>query len=106
VDERTDQTTKLYDINLKAATNILDTQWDDPVTRPTLEQTLLRGNIKPLPKTLCLDSADVPGLEGKTEGMALLGDGSLLLVNDNDFGISGERTQIAVVGKEEITCQW
>jgi hypothetical protein len=106
VDERTDQTTKLYDINLKAATNILDTQWDDPVTRPTLEQTLLRGNIKPLPKTLCLDSADVPGLQGKTEGMALLGDGSLLLVNDNDFGISGERTQIAVVGKEEITCQW
>ena len=106
VDERTDQTTKLYDINLKAATNILDTQWDDPVTRPTLEQTLLRGNIKPLPKTLCLDSADVPGLQGKTEGMALLGDGSLLLVNDNDFGISGERTQIAVVGKGEIACRW
>jgi hypothetical protein len=38
--------------------------------------------------------------------MALLGDGSLLLINDNDFGVNGERTQIAVVGKEEITCQW
>jgi hypothetical protein len=38
--------------------------------------------------------------------MALLGDGSLLLVNDNDFGVSGERTQIAVVRKEDIACRW
>jgi hypothetical protein len=29
--------------------------------------------------------------------MTLLGDGSLLLINDNDFGISGSSTQIAVV---------
>lgn len=107
VDERTDQTTKLYEINLKPATNILDTEWDDPASRPTLEQAeLFQGNIKPLPKTLCLDSTDVPGLEGRTEGMALLGDGSLLLVNDNDFGVSGERTQIAVVRKEDIACRW
>jgi hypothetical protein len=107
VDERTDQTTKLYEINLKPATNILDTEWDDPASRPTLEQAeLFQGNIKPLPKTLCLDSTDIPGLEGRTEGMALLGDGSLLLVNDNDFGVSGERTQIAVVRKEDIACRW
>ena len=33
----------------------------------------------------------------KTEGMALLGDGALALINDDDFGISGGRTQIAVV---------
>jgi hypothetical protein len=107
VDERTDQTTKLYEINLKSATNILDTKWDDPASRPTLEQAGLNAaDIKALPKTLCLDGADIPGLEGRTEGMALLGDGSLLLINDNDFGVNGERTQIAVVGKEEITCQW
>jgi hypothetical protein len=107
VDERTDQTTKLYEIDLRAATNIIDTRWDEPATRPTLEQTeLATANVRSVPKTLCLDSADVPGLVGKTEGMALLGDGSLVLINDNDFGISGERTQIAVVRKEDIECRW
>jgi hypothetical protein len=107
VDERTDQTTKLYEINLKSATNILDTKWDDPASRPTLEQAGLNAaDIKALPKTLCLDGADIPGLEGRTEGMALLGDGSLLLINDNDFGVNGARTQIAVVGKGEIACRW
>jgi hypothetical protein len=107
VDERTDRTTKLYEINLNGATNILDSKWDDPATRPTLEQAeLIPANIKPLPKILCLDGADVPGLESRTEGMALLGDGSLLLINDNDFGVSGERTQIAVVRKEDIACRW
>jgi hypothetical protein len=29
--------------------------------------------------------------------MALLGDGALALINDDDFGIGGERTQIAVI---------
>jgi len=106
VDERTDQTTKLYEIDLEGATNIFDTKWDDPATRPTLEQTeVTKANIKPVPKTLCFDSADVPGMVGKIEGMALLGDGSLLLINDDDFGISGERTQIAVVRKADIACR-
>jgi hypothetical protein len=50
-----------------------------------------------VPKTLKFDSADVPEMVGKTEGMALLGDGSLLLINDDDFGIAGGRTQITVV---------
>ena len=43
------------------------------------------------------DSADFPDIVGKTEGMALLGDGSLALINDDDFGIAGGRTQIVVV---------
>jgi len=43
------------------------------------------------------DSADFPEMVGKTEGMALLGDGSLALINDDDFGITGGRTQIVVV---------
>jgi hypothetical protein len=43
------------------------------------------------------DTADHPEVVGKTEGMTLLGDGALALINDDDFGISGARTQIAVV---------
>lgn len=33
----------------------------------------------------------------KIEGMALLGDGSLMLINDNDFGIRGDATKILIV---------
>jgi hypothetical protein len=43
------------------------------------------------------DSSDFPGMVGKTEGMALLDDGALALINDDDFGIMGGRTQIVVL---------
>ena len=46
---------------------------------------------------LRFDTADHPEVVGKTEGMALLGDGALVLINDDDFGITGGRTQIAVI---------
>jgi hypothetical protein len=46
---------------------------------------------------LRFDSADVTEIVGKTEGMALLGGGSLTLINDDDFGIAGVRTQIVLL---------
>ena len=101
--ERTEQTTKLYEIDLGGADNILATPWDDPATRPTLEQTdITTANIKAVPKTLRFDSADFPEMAGKTEGMALLGDGALALINDDDFGITGGRTQIVVLRGTDI----
>src|SRR5262249_35092603 len=85
--ERTEQTTKLYEIELGAATNIAGTRWDDAATAPSLEQTpVAEAKITPVPKTLRLDTTEFPEIVGKTEGMALLGDGSLLLINDDDFG--------------------
>jgi hypothetical protein len=96
--ERTEQTTKLHEIELAGATNIAGSRWDDPATRPTLEQTeLAAAEIAPVKKTLRFDTADFPRIVGKTEGMALLGDGALAIVNDDDFGIGGGRTQIVVV---------
>lgn len=96
--ERTEQTTKLHEVDLAGATNIGGTRWDDAATRPTLEQTdVTAAGITPLRKNLRLDSAEVREMAGKTEGIALLGDGSLLLINDDDFGITGGRTQIVVV---------
>lgn len=96
--ERTEQTTKLFEIELAGATNVAGSQWDDPATRPTLEQSdAAAAGIAPLKKTLRFDSADFPAIVGKTEGMALLGDGALALINDDDFGITGGRTQIVVV---------
>jgi len=96
--ERTEQTTKLHEVDLAGATNIAGSKWDDAATRPTLEQSEASAvGIKPVSKTLRFDSADFPGMVGKTEGMALLGDGSLALINDDDFGITGGRTQIVIV---------
>ena len=98
VDERTEQTTKLYEIELAGATNIAGSRWDAAATRPTLEQTdLAAAEIAPVKKTLRFDTADHPEVVGKTEGMTLLGDGALVLINDDDFGITGGRTQIAVI---------
>jgi hypothetical protein len=93
--ERTDGTTKLYEVDLRAgATDILGSRWDDPATRPTLEQSndLAGTGITPLGKRLVLDSADHPQLPAKLEGVAVLEDGALFLINDDDFGITGERT--------------
>lgn len=96
--ERTELTTKLYEVELASATHIAGTCWDELATSPSLEQTeLAAAGITPVPKTLRLDSTDVPDMVGKTEGMALLGDGALALINDDDFGIAGGRTQITVV---------
>jgi hypothetical protein len=104
--ERTEQTTKLYEVPLAGASNIAGSRWDDANTLPTLEQSDLSAvGIKPLPKTLRLDTADHPTIVGKTEGMTLMSDGALALINDDDFGISGARTQIVVVRGTAIKLQ-
>jgi Ethanolamine utilization protein EutJ (predicted chaperonin) len=67
-------------------------------TSPSLEQTAVRdASISPVSKVLRLDTANVPDIVGKTEGLAVFGDGSLLIINDDDFGIAGGRTQIVVL---------
>ena len=97
--ERTEKTTKLFEVRLGEATDISGSRWDDAATRPTLEQSndLAGTGIVPLHKRLVLDSADHPELPVKLEGIALLPDGTLMLINDDDFGISGERTKIVLV---------
>lgn len=97
--ERTEATTKLYEIDLGKATNIYGTPWDDPRTEPSLEQltNLDDARIAPVTKDQRFDSADFPKIAGKTEGIAVLGDGTLVLINDDDFGIGGARTQIVLV---------
>ena len=53
--------------------------------------------IAPVKKALRFDTADFPNIAGKTEGVAVLPDRALVLINDDDFGIGGARTQIVVV---------
>jgi hypothetical protein len=95
--ERTEQTTKLYEIEIPGASNIAGDRWDGS-TPPTLEQTdLATTEIVAVKKTLRFDTAEHREIVGKTEGMTLLGDGALAMINDDDFGITGGRTVIAVV---------
>lgn len=97
--ERVNKTTKLFKVELDDASNILNTEWDNVVTSPSLEQVtdLSTIAITPLEKELALDSATdlQPGaLPGKVEGVAILNDHELFMVNDNDFGIKGDATRL------------
>lgn len=96
--ERIRESMKLFAVDLGGATNILGSRWDRVSTRPSLEQTpVSESGIRPVSKVLRFDSDVHPDVPAKIEGMALLGDGTLALVNDNDFGIKGEPTLITVI---------
>lgn len=98
--ERVSKTTKLYRINLAGATNILGSAWDTITTLPSLEQSnLVTAGIATVSKTLAMDSAvDHPGLlPSKVEGIGLMNNNELVLINDNDFGIFGGATQITII---------
>ena len=98
--ERTNKTTKLHEVSLAGATNILAGKWDDPATRPTLEQQndLTGSGVTAVAKTLRFDTArDFPEAPVKLEGVAFLGDGTMALINDNDFGITGDATKVLLV---------
>jgi len=98
--ERITKHTKLYRVSdFASASNILNSTWDDVATIPTLEQfsDLTAANLTPLSKTLVFDSArDIPELDDKIEGIAILNDEYIALVNDNDFAIAGATTHITV----------
>ena len=96
--ERTEKTTKLFEINLAGATNILGSQWDNVATSPSLEQLPDAPGVTPLAKTLRFDTfRDAKDAPEKIEGLAILEDGSLMLINDNDFGIRGDDTKVLIV---------
>src|SRR5262249_12582471 len=96
--ERTEQTTNLDDLEPPDATDTAGSKWDDPATRPTLEQTeVAAAAIKPLTKKLRFDSAELREMVGKTEGIALLGDGTLALINDDHFGTTAAPTHLVLL---------
>lgn len=93
--DRTERTTKIVLVDIRGATNIFGSAWDDPATVPSLEQVeLAQVGIVPVSKRVVLDSTAHPELPPKIEGLALFADGSLMLINDDDFGIDGRRTTL------------
>jgi len=94
--ERGSASTKFYRVDLEAARAAPEAM-RDPATRPTLEQmdeaALDRAGVTPLAKTLILDTDTDERLPADLEGAVLLTPTTLLLVNDNDFGVEGVATE-------------
>jgi hypothetical protein len=89
--ERTDEVARLYTLDLTDATNILGSNWDDPATTPSLEsldlQDLAAAGVTSLAKTLLVDLEALPEMPDKIEGVTLVDDETIAVINDNDFDI-------------------
>lgn len=87
--ERTDPVAKVYLADFSSATNIAGTAWDDAATAPSLEAVsdLAASEVVPMTKTLVVDLDTISGVPDKIEGMTLLDNETLVIANDNDFGI-------------------
>jgi hypothetical protein len=90
--ERGSHTTKLYAVRLSDSCRLAPC-FADLATTPTLEG-LSRGSaqLPLLEKKLVLTTDDHPEIGPDLEGMVLLSPDSILLVNDNDFGVEGAST--------------
>jgi hypothetical protein len=106
--ERTDQVTLLFEVDLAGATNLLDrafpgAAFDDPTTTPSLEQITDLSSVgrTPLAKTQRLVASSLedarPRFPRKLEGLVRALDGRLVIVNDDDFGITDASTQVNLV---------
>lgn len=73
--------------------------------RPTLEAMARRdmaaAGVPVLAKTLIFSTDDAPEVVVDLEGMAVMSDRELILVNDNDFGTEGAQTQFFRVTFDE-----
>jgi len=87
--ERTDWVAKIYRVELKPATEILGSKWDDPATVPSLETSNNPAaiGVTVLPKTLVIDLHEIDRIPDKIEGITMLDPTTLVIANDNDFDI-------------------
>jgi hypothetical protein len=106
--ERISKTTKFYAVNLADATP-LDATFDDLATSPSLEQLsaaeIEAKGIKPLAKTLLLNSDDVENMPKKVEAAAIMSPTEMIVLSDSDFGIEGDETQIRRITFSEPVLQ-
>lgn len=86
VEERTDNAARLQRVVLRPGNNILGAKWDSAATTPSYEADAT--GVPVLRKTLFLDLNTVDGAPKKIEGVALLPHDTLVLINDNDFGMT------------------
>jgi len=82
--ERISATTKLYTVDLTSETPVTEQQ--------SANLELDTTGVTPLTKTKVFDTDLEEGYPTKVEGVAHLGGSKFLLINDNDFGIEGDKT--------------
>ncbi len=100
----------VFEINISNATNILSLTISSEMTENTLEQMtpkmLAEAGIKPVRKRKVVNLPSV-GYTGsdKPEGIALLPNGSIAVLNDNDFGLAGagvtDKESLGIISFEE-----
>ncbi|MEV8547091.1 esterase-like activity of phytase family protein [Streptomyces sp. NPDC051572] len=90
VEERTDKAARLQMVKLSRKSNILGGRYDDDTTSPSLEQLddQAASGVSVLAKKLVVDLGTVSGVPQKIEGIARVDHDTLVLVNDNDFGMT------------------
>ena len=95
--EKIDKSSRFFLVTLDEA-NRVPAEFDLAEMTPSLEmldgEALALRGLVPLPKTLVLDSDAVAGMPAKIEGVAVMAPDELIVINDNDFGIDGVRTQM------------
>ena len=98
--ERIDAVAKIYRVDLRRATNILGSIWDDPATRPTLEALgdPADADIAVLPKELVVDLSTVPGVPDKIEGITVIDERTIAISNDNDFELGEFDAECNLIG--------
>jgi hypothetical protein len=92
--ERASLSTRIYRVDLDACRSLPPEHLDHAV-RPSIEKLSPRGVPAKweLGKRLLFDSDRAREVPADIEGMVVLSSSELLLVNDNDFGVEGEKTQ-------------
>ncbi|MFI6827849.1 esterase-like activity of phytase family protein [Kribbella sp. NPDC050241] len=90
VQERTDNAARLQRVVLRPSANILGAAWDSTTTTPSYEALAdpAAAGVPVLSKELFLDLNTVAGAPQKIEGVALLPHDTLVVINDNDFGMT------------------
>jgi len=99
--ERISKTTKFYVVDIAKGRNIVGSKWDAEVVSPSLEQLKVEGMAKKgvpaLAKILVMNTDNRGGMPKKIEGIGLVDAHTMMLINDNDFGIEGDGTAVVVV---------
>jgi hypothetical protein len=93
--ERTDLVARLYVLDLAEATDILGTDWDTPADddhpdralETQGEDALRAAGVVPLKKSLLTYLEALPGMPDKIEGVAVIDEDHVAVINDNDFAI-------------------
>ena len=94
--ERGSATTKLYSVKISPRKRVA-ARYRDVAHDPSIEtMSRTKGLSKSIPvltKKLVLSTDEHTEISADLEGVLVLGDSMLLLVNDNDFGVEGVRTE-------------